>query len=103
MIEKLNVKDKRLLYELDKNSRQSYRRLAKKIRLSKNAVRYKMQVLQERGIIKQFHTVVDTGKLGYITFRLYINLHDTTPEKEEEIINFLKNKDIVTWLASHGR
>ena len=39
--------------------------------------------MKEEGIIKQFHTVVDIGKLGYISFRLYLNLQNTTPEKEQ--------------------
>jgi Lrp/AsnC family leucine-responsive transcriptional regulator len=97
---KLDLKDKKILYELDLNSRRSYNEIAKKVGLSKDSVIYRIKKLQERGIIKQFHTLLDTGKLGFISFRLYLKLQHTTPEKEIEIINFLKKKKMVTWLAS---
>jgi DNA-binding Lrp family transcriptional regulator len=97
---KLDLKDKKLLYELDLNSRQSLGAIGKKIGLSKNSVKYRIDNLKKVGIIKQFHTVVDISKLGYIGFRLYLNLRNTTSEKEKEIIEFLSKKDIVTWLVS---
>ena len=100
MTYKLDLKDKKLLYELDLNSRQSFNELAKKLKLSKNAIIYRVNNLEKAGVIKQFHTVVDIGKLGYISFRLYLKLQNTTPEKEQEIINFLKQKEIVTWIVS---
>lgn len=96
----LDLKDRKILYELDLNSRQSYNSLAKKVNLSKTALLNRINNLQEEGIIKSFHTIIDTGKLGYIGFRLYVKLQNTTPEKEEEIINWLKQKEIVTWIVS---
>jgi DNA-binding Lrp family transcriptional regulator len=100
MLYKLDLKSRKLLYELDTDARQSYNKLAKKVGLSKNAVIYRIKKLRKAGIIKLFHTVVDTGKLGYIGFRLYLRLRNTTPEKEQEIINFMKSKEIVAWLVS---
>ena len=100
MLNKLDLKDKRLLYELDLDSRQSFNELGKKLSLSKSSVIYRINNMQKSGIIKQYHTVLDIGKLGYISFRLYVKLQNTTPEKEQEIIDFLKNKEIVTWIVS---
>ena len=100
MEHKLDLKDKKLLYELDLDSRQSFNKLAKKLKLSKNSVIYRINNLQKKGIIKQFHTVVDIGKLGYTSFRLNLKLQNTTPKKEQEIINFLKSKEIITWIVS---
>ena len=97
---KLDLKDRKILYELDINSRQSYHKIAKKVGLSKDSVIYRINKLQKAGIIKQFHTVIDVGKLGFISFRLYLKLQNTTPEKEAEIIEFLKNQKMVTWLVS---
>ncbi len=97
---KLDLKDRKLLYELDLDSRQSAHQLAKKIGLSKDAIIYRMKKLQEAGIIKQFHTVIDVGKLNLISFRLYLKLQNTTPEKEAEIIEYLKAKSVVAWLVS---
>jgi len=97
---KLDLKDRKILYELDINSRQSYHKIAKKVGLSKDSVIYRVNKLQKQGIIKQFHTLIDVGKLGFISFRLYLKFQNTTPEKENEIIEFFKNQKIVTWLVS---
>ncbi|MFZ5955837.1 MAG: Lrp/AsnC family transcriptional regulator [Nanoarchaeota archaeon] len=97
---KLDIKDKKLLYELDLNSRQSYNQLSKKIKLSKNSVINRISHLKESGIIKGFQTVLDVGKLGYISFRLNLKIQNASPEKEQEIINFLKKNENVVWIVS---
>jgi len=56
--------------------------------------------MKKTGIIKQFHTLIDIGKLGYMGFRIYLNLQNTTPKKEEELITYLKSCSNVTWIAS---
>lgn len=100
MVIKLDLKDKKLLYELDLNSRQSYNQLSKKLKLSKTSTLYRIKQLQKKGIIKQFQTTIDTGKLGYIGFRLYFSLQRATPNKKREIIDFLNSKEFVVWLVS---
>lgn len=96
----LDLKDKKILYELDINSRQSFNEIAKKVGLSKDSIIYRINKLKDEGIIKQFHTILDIGKLGLISFRLYLKLQNTTPHQEMEIIEFLKKQRIVTWLVS---
>src|SRR3989344_651346 len=95
----LDLKDKKLLHELDSNSRQSIQQLARKIGLSKDAVKYRINNLLKGDIIKSFNAVIDTGKLGFYSFRILVKLYKTSPEKEKEIISFLlKNKNLV-WLV----
>lgn len=96
----LDSRDKKLLYELDLNSRQSYNELARKLRLSKSAIIYRIANLEKAGVIKCYNTIVDTGKLGYISFRLYLKLTGATPEKEQEIVDFLRAKESVIWIVS---
>lgn len=97
---KLDLKNRKILYELDINSRQSFKDIAKKVGLSKDAVIYRINQLQAAGIIKKFHTVIDNGKLGYIPFRLYLRLQNTTPEIEEGMIDFFRRQREVIWLVS---
>jgi len=96
----LDLKDRKILYELDFNSRQSATQISRKIGLSKDSVIYRIEQMKKEGIIKNFYSVIDFGKLGYIGFRIYINLQNATQKKEEEIINFLKNEKMVTFVAS---
>jgi DNA-binding Lrp family transcriptional regulator len=97
---KLDLKDRKILYELDVDSRQPFHNIAKKVGLSKDTVIYRINKLKEEGIIQRFHTVIDNGKLGLIPFRLYLRLKSTTPETEEEILDYLKNQREVVWLMS---
>ncbi len=97
---KLDRKNRKILYELDLDSRQPYQNIAKKAGLSKDAAIYRINRLREEGIIKNFHTIIDNGKLGLIPFRLYIELQNTTPEIEREMIDFFRKQDEVIWLMS---
>lgn len=92
---KLDLKDKKILYELDKNARQSNSEIAKKVRLNKNTVSYKINRLEKEGVIINYYTVIDNAKLGYFSFRVYIKFFNTTPEKEQEIIKWLKENNLV--------
>jgi len=94
---KLDLKDRKILYELDLNSRQSFSSIAKKVGLSKNSVIQRVEFLKKEGAIKNFHAWVDFSKLGYMQFRFYFDLKHTTPKKEGEIVDFLKTKKIITW------
>ncbi len=96
----VDLKDRKILYELDVDSRQSFNEIAKKVGLSKDSVIYRINKLKQEGIIKQFQTIIDVGKLGFISFRLYLKLQNTTPQKEAEIIEFLKKQKQITWLVS---
>ena len=98
-----DIKDRKLLYELDCNSRQTVQQLAKKIGLSKDAVKYRINKLLNEGVIKSFNAVIDTGKLGFTSFRLFLKFYQLSPEKEKEILNFLqKNKNLVWLVQAEG-
>jgi len=89
----LDVKDWKILYELDINARQSNSEIGKKVGLSKEVVNYRVKRLLDDGIIKGFYTVIDASKLGYINGRLFLKFQNLSPKKEDEIINyFIKNK-----------
>ncbi|MEK6952421.1 MAG: Lrp/AsnC family transcriptional regulator [Nanoarchaeota archaeon] len=87
----MDLKDKKILYQLDLNARQTNTQIAKKVGLSKDVVNYRIKSLEKEGIITGYYTVIDTSKLGYFSFRVYLKLIDSTIIKEEEIINFLVN------------
>lgn len=95
----LDLKDRKILYELDLNARQSFSEIAKKLRLSKQVVQYRINRLIEQGVIAYFYTLLDTSKLGYTGFRVYIKLQDATPQKEKEILEYLMGSEYIWWLA----
>lgn len=92
-MEEIDLKDRKILYELDTNSRQSFSRLGKKVGLHKDVIAYRVKKLQEKGIIKCFYTEIDDYKLGYLRYRFYFKYQYSDPVIKEEIINFfIKNK-----------
>lgn len=95
----LNLKDKKLLYELDINSRQSISSLAKKVGLSKQGCSYKLRLLSEKGILKQTIAVINTALIGHLSFRMYFKLIDISPEKEIEFRNWLVKHKLIPWVV----
>ena len=91
---KIDLKDQKILYELDLNCRQLNTQIGKKVGLKKDVVSYRIKKLQDEGVIQNFWTLIDTFKLGYNVFRLYINFQYITPSIKEEIIKyFVSNKN----------
>ncbi|MBI2105525.1 AsnC family transcriptional regulator [Candidatus Woesearchaeota archaeon] len=97
---KLDKKDFKILYELDNNARIPYSKLSKKIGLSQESVRYRINKLVKEEIIRKFFTVIDISKLGFTFYKILLKLHNINEKKMEEITDYLsKNKDVV-WLVS---
>lgn len=95
----LDALDRKLLHQLDRNSRRSNAAIARALRVGKNVVNYRIKRLIRRGIIRKFYAVIDRSKLGYFGVRVYIKFRHTTPENENEIIRAVAlNKH--TWFCA---
>ena len=94
--EELDLIDRKILAELDKNARIGYSELGKRIRVAKETVKYRINQLQQRGIIKGFYTVVNFSKMGFTLYRLYIRLQSATPEIERQITEYMINSKNVS-------
>jgi len=101
---KIDRKDREILYQLDLNSRQSFAQIGKKVGLPKTVVAYRINKLKELGAIKNFYTVIDAFKLGYLCFRVYLVFQYTTKEIEEEICKYFANSKLNWWtISAEGR
>jgi Lrp/AsnC family transcriptional regulator, leucine-responsive regulatory protein len=94
----LDKKDFRILYELDQDSRQSLTRLAKKVRLSRSVVDYRIRKLEQDEVIKGYFTEINTAALGYLTFRILFTCSHTTPPDEKALLEYLKKDPRIIWL-----
>jgi len=92
--------DKKILRELEEDARQSDSSIARKVRLSKQVINYRIQQMLKKGIINNFYTVVNVGNLGLTTYYVFIQLEKISKEKEEEILKKIKSLDEVGWLIS---
>ena len=99
---KIDLKDRKILYELDLNCRQSNTQIGKKVGLKKDVVSYRIKRLQNEGVIQNFWTLIDTFRLGYNVFRIYINFQYVAPNVKDEIINyFVNNKN--SWVVTSDK
>ena len=97
MADNLDLKDRKILYELDLNARQSDSEIAKKVGLTRDSVRYRINKLVENGYIHYFMTLLNSMKLGYDWYRTFFKFQNLTIEKETEIIDYLKER--ASWIS----
>ncbi|MBU1643715.1 MAG: Lrp/AsnC family transcriptional regulator [Nanoarchaeota archaeon] len=96
-MDKLDLKDRKILFELDLNARQSDSEIAKKVGLTRDSVRYRINKLVENGYINYFMTLLNSMKLGYNWYRTFFKFQNLTIEKEKEIIEYLKQR--ASWIS----
>jgi len=96
---KLDTKDMKILAELDKNARQSNNEIGKKVGISKESVKYRIDRLIENKVILRFHTVVNYFKLGIVKFKLYLRLTNANKEKVEELAEYFYKHKKTEWVV----
>lgn len=91
--------DKKILYELGRDARQSYKQISQKINSKKEIVAYHINQLQEKGVITKFVPVFSLSQIGIFSSKIYIKLKGLKKEDEEKLYSSLtKNKEIA-WVA----
>jgi Lrp/AsnC family leucine-responsive transcriptional regulator len=79
----------KIIVELQKNARISYKKIGDKIGLTGPAVAERIQKLEEKGIIKGYTTNLDLSKLGYsLTAIVNFRFH---PGNLDRFLNHLKS------------
>lgn len=90
--------DKRILFELERNARIPDVKLAKIVKKSKDAVRYRIRKLEKSGIIKGYKTWIDMTKLGYRAESIYLTLLNL-PKRKEQLIKEIINDKRTYWIG----
>lgn len=99
---KVNKKDLALLYELDKDSRQSLSQIAKKLKTSQQVISYNLQQLQKNKTIQGFYTIINFAKLGYSSYRTMIKLGNVSEQVYNDLINYIRKHSNILWLVECG-
>ena len=97
---KLDAKDRKILYELDKNARQSNSEIGRKVRLSKEVVKYRIDKMMESGPIVRFYTLTNYFKLGIVKYKLYLRLRDVNSHKIAEIAEYFRGQKNTEWIVT---
>lgn len=93
----LDEKDLKILKILMENSRASYNEIARAVGLSDVAVIKRVKRMEKEGVIRKYTVKIDPEKLGYKA--VSITGIDVEPEHMFDVIEMLKSKDYVKYLA----
>jgi DNA-binding Lrp family transcriptional regulator len=95
--------DRKLLAALDRDSRQSFSRIAKQLRLGSDLIEYRVDRYLRQGFIGRFSAVIDPLAAGWWVIKNYVKLQ-LSSKKTEGLISFLEQHPRLYWLAElHGR
>ena len=83
----LDMLDKKILFELEKDASIPVSILAKRLKRSKEVINYRIQRLEREKILLGYSAIVDTAKFNYFTFRVYIKWQNITNDEKKENSN----------------
>ena len=94
-LQKIDEIDLKILREMSINSRIEYKKLSSKIKLTANAIKYRIKNLEKSGIISGYSISLDARKLNLEIYNLQIkqNWH----EKESQLKTFLRTNSKVIY------
>ncbi|MFA5406374.1 MAG: Lrp/AsnC family transcriptional regulator [Candidatus Nanoarchaeia archaeon] len=95
----LSVKDERIIKGLNKNSRQSFTQLGKKVGLPKNIVNYRVKKLVDEGVITLFCTTINRAKLGYMYCRFFLKFMHFSEKIEESLVKSVSKLKNIHFVA----
>lgn len=95
----LDLKDRKIVYELDKNSRQSASQIGKLIGLSPEVTNYRIKRLESENIITQYQLITNLSALGIYQFKICLALQHTTSKELDQTITNLKKQEHIKWIV----
>lgn len=100
----LGVKDRRILAELQRDSRLTNQELADKVRMSSSATWRRVKSLEEEGVILRYAAIVDPKKAGFgLASIVHVSLarHEQT-HVERFIREVLQHPEVLECFATSG-
>jgi len=98
---KFDKYDKLIIKELDKNARVQLSEISKKVKLSRDAIRNRIQKMVTAKVISSFKPVLQPPLLGFpIVNYVCISISNPTIKNETDFLNYLKANKHVTYVAS---
>ncbi|MAG02477.1 hypothetical protein CMI42_04010 [Candidatus Pacearchaeota archaeon] len=100
---KLDNKDKKILGELQTNSRQTIQEIARKTKIPRDVVVYRIKKLEKENVIRAHHTMLNPAKIGYPLYSyVFFSTYNIEPDDERKFINFLKQQNRIVYVAKNS-
>ena len=97
---KIDLIDRKMLQELDINSRSPIAAIARKLRISRERAVYRIKRLEEDGIIRKYVTMVNPSRLGYSVYKFFFKFQNMSKAVEKQMIDYLTSNKYVYWIAT---
>lgn len=96
----LDGKDKKILEVLQKDARLPVSKIAKKVQMPADSVKYRIKRLEKIGVIRFYHAVLNFALLGnpMYSYTLF-SFFSINEDEEKQFINFLTSEPKVTWVS----
>lgn len=101
-ITKIDLQDKKIIVELEKDCRQSNHQLGRKVGLNPDVVRYRINRLEKNEIVAWHLAFVNFARLGYTNYGVYVSTQHLTKEKEKMFVDYFQSHHRVSYLAKLG-
>jgi Lrp/AsnC family transcriptional regulator len=99
----MDLTDKKILCELDVNCRLPLSRMARKLRIGRNVLDYRIKRMEREGIIDKYICHINLGKLGYKTYKIYCKMKGMDGRTERDFIDFISSeKQVIHFLKTEG-
>jgi Lrp/AsnC family transcriptional regulator, leucine-responsive regulatory protein len=95
----LDPLDRRLLAELDRNAQLSFAELSRRLRTPQETVRYRVNALQQQGVISTFFAIIDPGKFGAEVHKVLIKCRNVDEPQLEKILRSVVTHPTVNWVV----
>jgi len=95
----LDIKDRKILFYLLQNSRQTLKSIGKKTGISKELTSFRIKRLMSQKIITKFPTNVNFAKMGYTYTDIFFQFKNINPKIKKEIITFATNSPITSYVS----
>tara|TARA_Y100000034_G_scaffold37358_1_gene45931 strand:- start:1407 stop:2366 length:960 start_codon:yes stop_codon:yes gene_type:complete len=92
----MDLKDRKILYELKFDAGQSYSQIGKKVGLKKETVFHRVKRLEELKIIRTYSLGINYGLIGYLRSEIYVKLNSIITAKHPLLKNLMRNPKIIT-------
>lgn len=89
----IDDKDKEILSILQEDGRIQYKEIGDKLKISSDAVKYRIEKMKSTGIIERFSPVINFTKLGMVQYAAILKFKYLTNLEEEKMNNLIKESD----------
>ena len=97
---KLDERDKKILELLSKDGRMTIAELAKEIKLSRDATKYRLDKLIHRRVITGFTAIANPSKIGLPLYTaVLISLGNLNSKKENQLISYMREAPYIIYSA----